>query len=97
MKLLSCVRLLVTPWTAAHPAPLSMGFSRQEHWSGCHYRNTTVAAATTRASTTTTIITASLVITTMCVELGRLESALRVTYFLSCTHAQLCPTWGGAL
>ena len=25
---------LVTPWTVAHPAPLSMGFSRQEHWSG---------------------------------------------------------------
>ena len=25
---------LVTPWTAAHQAPLSMGFSRQEYWSG---------------------------------------------------------------
>ena len=25
---------LVTPWTVAHPAPLSMGFSRQEYWSG---------------------------------------------------------------
>ena len=30
VKSLSCVRLLVTPWTAAHQAPLSMGFSRQE-------------------------------------------------------------------
>ena len=30
----SCVRLLVTPWTAAHQAPPSMGFSRQEYWSG---------------------------------------------------------------
>ena len=30
----SRVRLFVTPWTAAHPAPLFMGFSRQEHWSG---------------------------------------------------------------
>ena len=30
----STVRLYVTPWTAAHQAPLSMGFSRQEHWSG---------------------------------------------------------------
>ena len=28
------VRLLVTPWTAAHQAPPSMGFSRQENWSG---------------------------------------------------------------
>ena len=25
---------LVTPWTIAHQAPLSMGFSRQEYWSG---------------------------------------------------------------
>ena len=25
-----------TSWTAAHQAPLSVGFSRQEHWSGCH-------------------------------------------------------------
>ena len=30
----SCVRLIVTPWTTAHQAPLSMGFSRQEYWSG---------------------------------------------------------------
>ena len=30
----SCVRLCVTPWTAAYQAPLSLGFSRQEHWSG---------------------------------------------------------------
>ena len=29
----SC-RLLATPWTAAYQAPLSMGFSRQEYWSG---------------------------------------------------------------
>ena len=34
MKSFSCVRLLATPWTAAYQAPLSMGFSRQEYWSG---------------------------------------------------------------
>ena len=28
------VQLFVTPWTIAHQAPLSMGFSRQEYWSG---------------------------------------------------------------
>ena len=28
------VRLLATPWTAAYQAPQSMGFFRQEHWSG---------------------------------------------------------------
>ena len=31
---LSCVWLFATPWTVAHQAPLSMGFSRQEYWSG---------------------------------------------------------------
>ena len=34
VKLLSCVRLLATPWTAAYQAPPPMGFSRQEYWSG---------------------------------------------------------------
>ena len=34
VKSLSRVRLLATPWTAAHQAPPSMGFSRQECWSG---------------------------------------------------------------
>ena len=31
---LSRVRLSVTPWTEAHQTPLSMGFPRQEYWSG---------------------------------------------------------------
>ena len=30
----SHVRFFVTHWTVAHQAPLSMGFSRQEYWSG---------------------------------------------------------------
>ena len=34
VKLLSHVWLFTTPWTAAHQAPPSMGFSRQEYWSG---------------------------------------------------------------
>ena len=34
VKSLSRVRLSVTPWTAAYQAPPSMGFSRQEYWSG---------------------------------------------------------------
>jgi len=34
VKSLSRVRLPATPWTAAYRAPLSMGFSRQEYWSG---------------------------------------------------------------
>ena len=35
--LLQSCPTLVTPWTAAHQAPLSMGFSRQEHWSGLSF------------------------------------------------------------
>ena len=31
---LSRVRLFVAPWTVAHQVPLSMGFFRQEYWSG---------------------------------------------------------------
>ena len=34
MKLLSRVRLFATPWTVAYQAPPSVGFSRQEYWSG---------------------------------------------------------------
>ena len=34
VKSLSCVQYLATPWTAAYQAPPSMGFSRQEYWSG---------------------------------------------------------------
>ena len=34
VKSLSRVRLFTIPWTAAHQAPPSMGFSRQEYWSG---------------------------------------------------------------
>ena len=34
VKLLSRVRLFVTPWTVAHQPPQYMEFSRQEYWSG---------------------------------------------------------------
>ena len=34
---LSCVQLFATPWTVALQAPLSMGFSRQEYWSGLSF------------------------------------------------------------
>ena len=34
VKSLSRVRLFATPWTVAYQAPTSMGFSRQEYWSG---------------------------------------------------------------
>ena len=34
VKLLNRVQLFVTPWNVVYQAPLSMGFSRQEYWSG---------------------------------------------------------------
>ena len=34
MCILSCVQLFATPWTIDHQAPLSIGFCRQEYWSG---------------------------------------------------------------
>ena len=34
VKSLGRVRLFATPWTVAYQAPPSMGFSRQEYWSG---------------------------------------------------------------
>ena len=37
MKSLSSVRLFAIPCTVAHQAPLSMGFSRQEYWSGLSF------------------------------------------------------------
>ena len=41
VKSLSCVLLLATSWTAAYQAPPSMGFSRQEYWSGVPLPSTT--------------------------------------------------------
>ena len=37
VKLLSRVRLFATPWTVAYQASLSVGFSRQEYWSGLSF------------------------------------------------------------
>ena len=39
----SRVRLCVTPWTAAHQASPSLGFSRQEHWSGLPFPSPAIA------------------------------------------------------
>ena len=42
VKSFSRIRLLPTPWTAAHQAPPSMGFSRQEYWTGVPLPSPTV-------------------------------------------------------
>ena len=38
VKSLSCAQLFATPWTVACQAPPSMGFSRQEYWSGLPFQ-----------------------------------------------------------
>ena len=37
MRVCYCVQLFVTPWTIARQGPLSMGFFRQEFWSGLQH------------------------------------------------------------
>ena len=37
VKSLSHVQLFETSWTIAYHVPLTMGLSRQEYWSGCHF------------------------------------------------------------
>ena len=41
VKSLSHIRLFATPWTVAYQTPLSMGFSRQEYWSGVPFPSPT--------------------------------------------------------
>ena len=48
VKLLSHVRLLATPWTTAYQAPPSMGFSRQEYWSGVPLPSPMASARTSK-------------------------------------------------
>ena len=46
VKSLSHVQLLATPWIAAHQAPPSMGFSREEYWSGVPLPSPAIALGT---------------------------------------------------
>ena len=48
----SCVRLCVTPYMAAHQAPLSLGFSRQEHWSGLPFPSPDMPCAVAKQNKT---------------------------------------------
>ena len=51
VKSLSHVRLLATPWIAAYQAPLSMGFARQQYWSGVSLPSPTVKTTFYQLST----------------------------------------------
>ena len=51
VKSLSRIGLLAIPWIAAHQAPLSMGFSRQEYWSGVPWPSPYVCWASLKINT----------------------------------------------
>ena len=55
VKSLSHIRLLATPWTAAYQAPPSMGFSRQEYWSGMPLPSPTIVLVSTNHQHESTI------------------------------------------
>ena len=55
VKSLSRVRLLASPWTAAHQAPPSMGFSRQEYWSGVPLPSPSILLASFKYTTCYTL------------------------------------------
>ena len=52
VKSLSRVQLFATPWTVAYQAPLSMGFSRQEYWSGLPFPSPTCESEVTQSCPT---------------------------------------------
>ena len=55
VKSLSRVTLLVTPWTASHQAPPSMGFSRQEYWNGVRLPSPNVSSVQCSHSVVSTL------------------------------------------
>ena len=75
MKLLSRVRLFATPWTAAYQAPPSMGFSRQEYWSGVPLPSPVRCKSP--------IIVCYYIAIIICLNLAVFFSQIVLTYFLS--------------
>ena len=87
---LSRVRLLATPWTAAHQAPPSIGFSRQEYWSGvpllsCVQLLATPWTAAHQASLSFTISWSLL-------KLMSIESMMLSNHFILCCPLLLLPS-----
>ena len=91
VKSLSRVRLYVTPWTVAYQAPPSMGFSRQEYWSGLPFPiprdlpdpgiKPAALASPAKAD--------GLLTMSATWEASPLHKSLQTANFPSCNHAQL--------
>ena len=77
VKSLSRVRLLATPWTAAHQALLSMGLSRQECWSGVPLPSPIVDATCCNKIKKKSVINVVVILIHLCrklVQVGQLSS-----------------------
>ena len=66
MKSLSCVRLLATPGTVAYQGPPSMGFARQEYWSGVPLPSPQYSLEWRKRATTTTTAKSLQLCPTLC-------------------------------
>ena len=62
----SCVRLLATPWTAAHQAPPPMGFSRQEYQSGVPLPSPVLAIINSAAMNIGVHVSLSVLVSSVC-------------------------------
>ena len=107
VKLFSRVRLLATPWTAAHQAPPSMGFSRQEYWSGVPFPSpsivnrsdqikTLLSSSCMRTNSTYTNMNPHLGLTHQCLDQlwpnPGWESSLRAREYLTLSQSYLLPS-----
>ena len=92
-KSLSRVQLLATPWTAAYQAPPSMGFSRQEYWSGvplpCPAHRVTIL------KTTTPILSLSLKLVGWCWATSACPD-VAVLFSPRCYCGASCAIWSGS-
>ena len=98
VKSLSRVWLLATPWTAAHQAPPSMGFSRQECWSGvplcptlCDPMNCSLPGSSVHG------ILQARILKWIAISFSRVPSGPRDQTFVSCTGRWILyhwATWG---
>ena len=88
-KSLSCVRLFATPWMAAYNAPRSMGFSRQEYWSGLPFPQ---VCPTPRPRTAARQASLSFTISWTLLKLMPIELVMASNHLIRCRPLLLLPS-----
>ena len=93
VKSLSRIRLLATPWSVAYQAPPSMGFSRQEYWSGLPFPSPKVKEESEKVGLKLNIqktkITASDPITSWQIDGETMEIVTDLIFFLARKSLQM--------